>query len=204
MVPGKGWRGLKISKWFGRWETVCRCDQSQPWAANLQTLKHDKTPISSSSRDRDIEHNLIFDATANFCHSFQHKAPGRNFSLAIAIFQRETPLFMTHHAAVCPSNTDLDINTRCLDNALILATTPHNPPEALCRVLVGISCQFESDSVHWVKEDCGKKGCIYNTSIKMTPRGYLRCVLKQSQIWSRDGFVNTFSRGSRDQSEGNV
>ena len=106
MVPGKGWRGgLKISKWFGRWETVCRCDQSQPWAANLQTLKHDKTPISSS-RDRDIEHNLIFDA-ANFCHSIQHKAPGRNFSLSIAIFERETPLFMTHYAAVCPSNTDL-------------------------------------------------------------------------------------------------
>ena len=72
MVPGKGWRGLKISKWFGRWETVCRSDQSPPWAANLQTLNHDKSPISS--RDRDIEHNLIFDAAANFCHSFQHKA----------------------------------------------------------------------------------------------------------------------------------
>ena len=176
------------SKWFGRWETVCRCDQS--WAPgskspNIETWQNSHQPGTVT-----LKHNLIFDACCKLLSFIQHKAPGCNFSLSIAIFQRETPLFMTH--PLCGGSvpvTQILIST--LDTSIVLRYWPRPriiPPEALCRVLAGISCQLESDSVHWVKEG-GKKVRIYNTSIKMTPRGYLRCVLKQSQIWSRDAGV---------------
>ena len=140
---------------------------------------------------------------ANFCHSSNTKLLAVTF-LSITIFQRETPLFMTH--PLCGSSvpvTQILIST--LNTSIMLRYWPRPriiPPEALCRVLVGISCQLESDSVHWVKEG-GKKVCIYNTSIKMTPPGYLRYVLKQSHLRCDpeepgcDGFVNTFFQGIR-------
>ena len=186
----------------GRWETVCRCDQS--WAPgskspNIETWQNSHQPGTVT-----LKHNLIFDACCKLLSFIQHKAPGCNFSLHRNISAWDAPFYDSPiMRQQCPGKTQILIST--LDTSIMLRYWPRPriiPPEALCRVLVGISCQLESDSVHWVKEG-GKKVCIYNTSIKMTPRGYLPCVLKQSHLRydpeepGCDGFVNTFFQGIR-------
>ena len=84
----------------GRWETVCRCDQS--WAPgskspNIETWQNSHQPGTVT-----LKHNLIFDACCKLLSFIQHKAPGCNFSLHrnISAWDLRRPfLWLTHYAA---------------------------------------------------------------------------------------------------------
>ena len=173
----------------GRWETVCRCDQS--WAPgskspNIETWQNSHQPGTVT-----LKHNLIFDACCKLLSFIQHKAPGCNFSLHRNISAWDAPFYDSPiMRRQCPGNTDLDINTRYLDNAQILATTPHNSSWGF----VSGPCRDQLPARKWFSSlsEGGRQKGLYLQHIHQddTARIFAMCFeTVSSQIWSRGAGV---------------